>query len=135
MEIICCQTGMIKKRGGSSTLPVLSLSAGVRVCGSAQRLHDPHASRAQLRHHQVPLQQAVPGLPQDPEGGVPAEHVATLWLRRPKIHDGREQQLATTADPHAPGPGLLTHSAGWGRGGGHRKRTATCDAVGGYFET
>ena len=27
---------------------LFSLSAGVRVCGSAQCLHDPHASRAQL---------------------------------------------------------------------------------------
>ena len=60
-----------------------SLAAGVRVRGSAQCLHDPHAPRTQLRHHQVPLQQAVPGLSQDPEGGVPAEHVAALRLRRP----------------------------------------------------
>lgn len=95
-----------------------SVSTGVWVCGSTQRLHDPHASCAQLRHYQVPLQQAVPGLPQDSEGGVPAEHVAALRLRRPKIHDGWEQQLATTADPHTPSLELLTHSMGWGGGGG-----------------
>lgn len=94
-----------------------SVSTGVWVCGSTQRLHDPHASCAQLRHYQVPLQQAVPGLPQDSEGGVPAEHVAALRLRRPKIHDGWEQQLATTADPHTPSLELLTHSMGWGGGG------------------
>lgn len=73
--------------------------AGVRVRGSAQRLHDPHAARAQLRHHQVPVQQAVPGLPEDSEGGVPAEHVAALRLRRLKVHDGRQQQLANAAPP------------------------------------
>lgn len=106
----------------SSSWSFLSLSAGVRVCGSAQCLHDPHASCAQLWHHQVPLQQAVPGLPENPEGGVPAEHVATLRFRCPKVHDGWEQQLATTADPHTPGPELLTLSgSGWR---GHRKRTA-----------
>lgn len=100
-----------------------SLSAGVWVCGLAQRLHDPHASCAQLRYHQVSLQQAIPGLPQDPKRGVPAKHVSTLRLRCPKVHDGWEQQLATTADPHTPGPELLTRSVGWGRRG-QRKRAA-----------
>lgn len=39
--------------------------AGIRVCGSTQCLHDPHASCAKLWHHQVPLKWAVPCLPQD----------------------------------------------------------------------
>lgn len=67
---------------------------GVRVHGAAQRLHDPHAARPQLRHHQVSLQQAIPHLSQDPEGGVPAGYVAPLRLRSPQISHGGEQQLA-----------------------------------------
>lgn len=67
---------------------------GVRVHGAAQRLHDPHAARPQLRHHQVSLQQAIPHLSQDPEGGVPAGYVTPLWLCSPQISHGREQQLA-----------------------------------------
>uniref|UniRef100_A0A8B9UM43 LARGE xylosyl- and glucuronyltransferase 1 n=1 Tax=Anas zonorhyncha TaxID=75864 RepID=A0A8B9UM43_9AVES len=67
---------------------------GVRVHGAAQRLHDPHAACPQLRHHQVSLQQAIPHLSQDPEGGVPAGHVTSLWLCSSQISHGREQQLA-----------------------------------------
>lgn len=82
--------------------------AGVRVHGAAQRLHDPHAARAQLRHHQVPLQQAIPHLPQDAQGGVPAGHVAPLRLRGPQVSHGREQQLA----PRSPaGTPAKSHSA------------------------
>lgn len=94
-------TGMTLTR--TPPLPPPLPSAGVRVCGAAQRLHDPHASRSQLWHHQVPFQQAVPRLPAHPEGGVPAEHVAPLRLRRPQVHDSREQQLAERlAGCHAP---------------------------------
>lgn len=67
---------------------------GVRVHGAAQRLHDPHAARPQLRHHQVSLQQAIPHLSQDPEGGIPAGYVTPLRLRSPQVSHGREQQLA-----------------------------------------
>jgi len=67
---------------------------GLLVHGAAQCLHDPHAARPQLRHHQVPLQQAIPHLSQDPEGGVPAGHVTSLRLRSSQISHGREQQLA-----------------------------------------
>lgn len=67
---------------------------GVRVHGAAQCLHDPHAARPQLRHHQVSFQQAIPHLSQDSEGGVPAGYVTPLRLCSPQISHGREQQLA-----------------------------------------
>lgn len=82
--------------------------AGVRVHGAAQRLHDPHAARAQLRHHQVPLQQAISHLPQDAQGGVPAGHVAPLRLRGPQVSHGREQQLAPWSPAGTP---AKSHSA------------------------
>lgn len=68
--------------------------SGVRVCGSAQRLHDPHAARAQFWHHQVSLEQTVPCLSEDAEGRVSAEHVSALRFRRAQIHDSGQQQLA-----------------------------------------
>lgn len=70
------------------------LLPGIWIHRAAQRLHDPHASRPQLWHHQVPVQQAIPHLSQNPKGRVSAGHVPPLWLCRPQISHGWEQQLA-----------------------------------------
>lgn len=67
---------------------------GIRVCGSAQRLHDPHAPRAQFRHHQVSLEQTVSRVSEDAEGRVSAEHVPALRFRSAQVHDSGQQQLA-----------------------------------------
>ena len=81
-------------RGSCKCSSCSCLLPGVWIRRASQCLHDPHASRPQLRHHQVPVQQAIPHLSQNPEGRVSAGHVPPLWLCRPQISHGWEQQLA-----------------------------------------
>lgn len=67
--------------------------AGVRPDGPPQRLHDPHATRSQLRHLQVPLQFQLSKLSEHPEGRVPPGPVQEVRLGRAQVPHRPEEHL------------------------------------------